>query len=68
MVRLRLYLIVGLLACLCLPTVAVSSEQKGQIGVLPDDTVEVKPRFEVSKTSPNNESDLAKKTADLKDP
>lgn len=36
----------------------------------PEDTVEVavKPRFEVAKTSPDNEDDLTKKTADLRDP
>ena len=36
--------------------------------VVPEDTVEVKPRFEVSKTTPDNEDDLKKKSADLKTP
>lgn len=34
----------------------------------PADTLEVKPRFEVAKTSPENKDDLTKKAADLRDP
>ncbi|MBR4433558.1 MAG: cell surface protein SprA, partial [Bacteroidaceae bacterium] len=36
--------------------------------VAPEDTVETKPRFEVAKTTPDNEDDLKKKSADLKTP
>ena len=34
----------------------------------PIDTIEVKPRFEVAKTTADTEDDLTKKTADLRDP
>jgi len=43
---------------------------KGSVSavIMPDDTVEVKPRFEVSKTAPEDEDDLKKKAADLATP
>ena len=58
----------SLMAGIWMSALCVVMPMRGQTKTTAADTVDVKPRFEVAKTTPDTEDDLEKKAADLKTP